>query len=166
MHNKIVLAALIALAVTPAFAHVTLTDPNALPGAHYVAHFRVGHGCSGSPTIALAVTIPEGVSGIQPDAKAGWTLEISHAGSHVSTVTWKGGTLAADKPDEFTIAMTLPGQPGTLAFAATQTCENGVESWTELPAVDGHKLKNPAPLLHVSPTPTTAMPGMKTVFRK
>jgi uncharacterized protein YcnI len=166
MRNKIIPALLLA-SVAPGFAHVSLTETWAKPGAQYVAHFRVGHGCEGSPTTQLKVVIPDGVSGVAPQPVPGWTIEMAHSGARISAVTWKGGSLATSTPHEFAVTMTLPATAGTLAFPTTQTCEKGSESWSELPATDGHKLKNPVPLLTVSPTPPAkampddSMPGMK-----
>ena len=165
MRNKILLAAVFALSPLSAFAHVTLAEPGALPGAQYQARFHVGHGCDGAPTTALSIVIPDGLADVQPVAKPGWTLQTTRAGTRISAVTWTGGTLAANTPDEFAVTMTLPARPVTLAFTATQTCGAKVENWNELPVADGHRLKNPAPLLTVSPTPAKApdnsMPGMK-----
>ena len=95
----------------------------------------------------------------------GWTVQTEQAGGRVKSVSWSGGSLAADKPGEFAVAMTLRSVSGALAFPATQTCQNSVVQWSELPAADGHKLKNPAPILTVSPnpanTPDAATPAMK-----
>ena len=146
MRNRLIPVLLLAASL-PAAAHVTLTEPNAKPGTAIVAHFRVGHGCSGSPTIALKIEIPSGVSDVRPEPAPGWTLKTEQAGGHITSVRWSGGSLAANQPGEFTVAMTLPSASGVLAFPATQTCETGTEQWSELPAADGHRLKNPAPLL-------------------
>ncbi len=159
MRNKILFGALL-LAPFPALAHVTLAEPEAKPGAHYLAHFKVGHGCDGSPTTALSISIPEGVSRVEPQAKPGWKAELVRDGKRVSAVNFSGGTIGATTPDEFAVAMVLPGTLGPLAFPATQTCEKGTESWSEMPAADGHKLQNPAPILTVTQTPSKAMPGM------
>lgn len=35
---------------------------------------RVSHGCSGQPTLRVRIAIPEGVVGVKPMPKAGWTL--------------------------------------------------------------------------------------------
>jgi len=165
MRNKAAPALFLLAGLAPAAAHVTLTEPSAKPGTAYVAHFRVGHGCSGSPTIALSITIPEVVAGVKPQPVPGWTVQTEQAAGRVKSVTWSGGSLAADRPGEFAIAMTLPSTSGALAFPATQTCEKSVVQWSELPAADGHTLKNPAPILTVSPipakTPEPAMAGMK-----
>jgi uncharacterized protein YcnI len=159
MRNKILFGALL-LAPLPALAHVTLGEPEAMPGAHYIGHFKVGHGCDGSPTTALSITIPEGISRVEAQAKPGWKAELVRDGNRISAVNFSGGRIAADAPDEFVVAMDLPGTLGPLAFPATQTCEKGSESWSELPAADGHKLQNPAPILTLTKTPSKAMPGM------
>ena len=56
------LGAAIMLAVPhPALAHITLEQREAPAGSTYKAVMRVGHGCEGSPTIAVRVQIPDGV---------------------------------------------------------------------------------------------------------
>jgi uncharacterized protein YcnI len=154
MRNRIVMALL--LAASPAAAHVTLTEASAKPGAAMIAHFRVGHGCNGSPTIALRIAIPDGVSDVRPQPLPGWTVQTDARGK---SVTWSGGTLAATQPGEFALAMTLPATAGMLYFPATQTCLTGIEQWSELPAAV--PLKHPAPVLTVSPTSGPAAPEMK-----
>jgi uncharacterized protein YcnI len=160
MRNKLLPSILFACLPMAAMAHVTLTEPEAKPGAHYLANFKVGHGCDGSPTTALSISIPPGVSGVEPQAKPGWSAELARDGNRVSAVNVSGGKIAADTPDEFAVAMVLPKTLGPFAFPATQTCEKGLENWSELPAADGQKLKNPAPILNLTETPSRAMPGM------
>src|SRR5271155_2601262 len=133
MRNKLFLSILFASLPMAALAHVTLTEPEAKPGAHYLAHFKVGHGCDGSPTTALSISIPRGVSGVKPKAKPGWNAELVRDGKRVSAVNFSGGTIAANTPDEFAVAMVLPRTLGPLAFPAAQTCEKGSENWSELP---------------------------------
>jgi copper(I)-binding protein/uncharacterized protein YcnI len=153
MRSKLFCAALLLAAPVPAFAHVTLAEPQAKPGAQYTAQFTVGHGCDGSPTTMLAVHIPDGVTGLKPEAKAGWSVEMQRDGAKISQVVWKGGLIPADQKDSFSLDMVLPSRTGQLVFTADQTCQKGSESWSELPAADGHKLKNPAPILTLTPTP-------------
>ena len=145
MRNKMLLTAALSLAPLCAFAHVSLVDTSAAPGAHFVAHFKVGHGCDGSPTTALDIVIPDGVSSVAAQAAPGWTLQKSPDGKQIG---WKGGSLDAKTPGEFAVAMTLPAKPGPLVFAATQTCAAGVENWSEVPP-PGVKSAHPAPVLYV-----------------
>jgi copper(I)-binding protein len=139
LFHLLAIAALVLLVLTmtgEARAHVMLAEPVGAPGDHYTGHFKVGHGCSGSPTIALRIEIPAGVSMVMPQEAAGWTLASERDGSRIKAVSWTGGMVAPDKP-------------GQLLFPATQTCQNGAEYWSEAPAATG-KAKRPAPVLTVA----------------
>ena len=160
MRNRILLTASLSLMPLAAMAHVTLSENSAAPGAHYLAHFRIGHGCGGTSTTGLSIAIPDGVSGVAPEPAPGWTIETVEAAGRVSAVTWKGGSLDAKTPGEFAVAMTLPSKAGALVFAATQTCTSGVENWAEVP-LPGQKSTHPAPVLYVGVPKTDGMaPGM------
>src|ERR1051326_9009895 len=129
----------------PAFAHVTLVAGDAAPGALYDAQFRVGHGCSGSPTTGLRIEIPAAIVSVDPLAVPGWTIASEKDGSgRVSAVRYAGGSLAAGQPGLFTLRLRLPKASGPLAFAVHQTCAEGAEDWTGA-AGSAH----PAPVLTV-----------------
>ncbi len=135
-----------------AWAHVTLAEPNAAPGARYTAHFRVGHGCDGKPTTALTVALPAGVGQVVPEAPAGWSIATVREGTRTSAVTWKGGSLAADKAGIFTVTMTLPAGGSQLVFPAMQMCGATEENWNETPMA-GMTMKHPAPVLTLAAAP-------------
>jgi periplasmic copper chaperone A len=158
-------SALATLAMTAtAFAHITLETREAKAGAYYKAVLKVPHGCDGSATLKVRATIPEGVIGVKPMPKPGWTLETTrgeYAKSYpvmhgapvsegVKDITWTG-KLTDDNYDEFVfqgqIADSL--KPGPLYFPVTQVCEKGEVAWTEIPAEgqSAHSLKAPAPAL-------------------
>lgn len=158
----------VALASPPAgFAHVMLAPAAAAPGASYVGAFRVTHGCAGSATIALRVEIPPEVTGVKPQAKAGWTLDVAKtpspaggsesgseggragAGARVLAITWRGGVLSDDAWDEFGILARLPEQEGPLYFPTVQTCASGETRWTDIPAPGRpwRSAPHPAPVL-------------------
>ena len=165
------LAVTLMLASACANAHVSLETAQAPVGASYKGVLRVPHGCGGSPTIRVRVRIPEGLVGVKPMPKAGWTLETTRAPygktyetPHVSLtegvreISWSGGRLQDDWYDEFTFTGTLAADlpPGaTLYFPTVQDCETGVERWIEIPAegASGHDLKSPAPGLLLLPAP-------------
>jgi uncharacterized protein YcnI len=148
-----------------AFAHVTLEKPEALSGAGYKAVLRVSHGCEGSPTIALSVTIPEGMVGAKPMPKPGWTLDIVKGlyakaypfyhgtiAEGAKTITWSKGSLPDDEYDEFVVSGLLSDSfaPGTLVvFPVVQTCAVGANAWTETPKPGGDA-KMPAPVLTIT----------------
>jgi uncharacterized protein YcnI len=164
--------ALACLAATSpaAFAHATLERPQAPAGSYYKVVLQVGHGCKGSPTVALRVRIPEGVTSAKPQPKPGWKLAVKRTrlaqpvdAGHgrtvdevVSEVAWTGGTLADAEFDEFRIMMKLPDRPGaTLHIPVVQECTQGVHRWIEIPAAGAAAtdLKEPAPALLLTPRP-------------
>jgi uncharacterized protein YcnI len=149
------IAAACALAAQTATAHVTLEITQARADSYYKATLRSPHGCKGAPTVKLRVRIPEGVTGVKPQPKQGWKLEITRAkDSEVSEVAWSGGKLADEHFDEFMMMMKLPDRPGsTLYFPVVQECTQGVHRWIEIPAAgkSSHDLKEPAPALQLTP---------------
>lgn len=173
--SKIVLVvtALAALAIAPAAAHVTLEKRQAAVGSYYKAVFAVPHGCAGSATVKLRVQIPEGVIGVKPMPKPGWTVETvkgkyateyQHHGSKISEgvkeVVWSGGKLADDNYDEFIVAtyLTTGLKPDTtLFFPVVQECEQGTSRWIDIPKAgqgdDGHDSKSPAPGVKLTAKP-------------
>ena len=142
-------AAVISIAASPAFAHVTLEAGEAHLASTYKAVLRVPHGCEGSPTLKVRVQIPEGVIGVKPMPKADWTLETvkgDYAGSYsmwdekvtsgVREIIWTG-RLLDEHYDEFVFRAYLSDQlpaDSMLYFPTVQECEQGVERWIEIPA--------------------------------
>ena len=163
---------LIALTAAPAFAHISLETKQATIGSSYKAVFTVPHGCAGSATVKIRVQIPEGVIGVKPMPKAGWTLETikgkyaaeydyhgSKMSEGVKEVAWSGGKLADDNYDEFVVTTYLTGglKPNsTLYFPVVQECEQGVSRWIDIPKEgegNGHDSKSPAPGVKLMPKP-------------
>jgi uncharacterized protein YcnI/copper(I)-binding protein len=168
------LSALFALAITAmsllcleASAHVSI-DNAETKGGTFKARFNVPHGCEGSATTAVKITIPEGIIGVKPMPKPGWTLATTKAAyaktydyfhgmkvsEGVKTVSWSGGTLLNEHIDEFTLSMfvTKSFAPGTkVYFPVEQVCEKGSHAWNEIPAEgqDAHDLKSPAPAIKI-----------------
>lgn len=164
--------ALVALPLAaPASAHITLAQPEAQVGARYQAVLRVPHGCQGSATVAVRVRIPEGIIGVKPQPKPGWTLEIlrgeyavphtlfgSPVSSGVQEIRWKGGPLPDELYDEFVFVGYASGNltPGeTLYFPVVQECEQGVSRWIDRPTPGSPPAADhsdaPAPALKLVP---------------
>ena len=152
------LGAPLALAAAPAAAHV-VADPNEGPaGGYFRTALRISHGCGEAATVAVRVTIPEGVASAKPQAKPGWTIEIVRrnpaAPGRVDEIVWRGGPLPADQFDEFGLALKLPDGAGrTIYFPTVQECEAGAHRWTAIPK-PGEKwgdLKEPAPFVRLAP---------------
>lgn len=164
------LIALAALAAAPAFAHVTLETPQATAGAGTKLVFRVGHGCEGTATHTLVLTLAPGFRGAKPSPKPGWALAIRRAplaepyeshGRKVSDdvveITWRATTREAWLEDayydEFVVRGQAPLAAGPAWFKLRQLCERGEWNWAEVPAqgTDTRGLKAPAVLLDVQP---------------
>jgi periplasmic copper chaperone A len=163
MTPKLLLAVATAAAfAAPAAAHVTLEQQEAAPHERYKAVLRVGHGCAGSPTIAVRVQIPDGITSAQPMPKPGWEVEIVREAldepisngdggqitERVAEIRWTGGSLPDEFYDEFVFRTRLPDTPGaTIRFPVVRECEEGVHRWIEVPAdgQDAGDLAEPAP---------------------
>ncbi len=161
------LAALL-LSTTPSMAHVTLATGETASGSYYKGVLRVPHGCDGKATKSVSVQIPEGVIGVKPMPKPGWTVTMTKGAyakayeSHgkpvtegVKEIVWSGSELGDDFYDEFVFTSFV-----TDAFAAgqrvyfptVQICTEGEARWTEVPAAgqSARDLKSPAPALRIA----------------
>jgi len=170
-HSRVIVTLAAFLFASTAYSHVSLQVGQAPIDSSYKAVFSVPHGCQGSPTTKIRIRIPEGVVGVKPQPKAGWSLETvegeyakpytrygTKVSSGVKEVVWMGGTLLDEHYDEFVFVSYLsreltPG--GTLYFPVVQECEQGVARWIDLPsadkkAADDHS-DSPAPGLKLLP---------------
>ncbi len=159
--NLVVVTAVAGLMIiaSPALAHIG-TNPGEVPaGGSSTVGFRVGHGCDDSPTVAVSMEIPAGVTSVTPKAKPGWTIEtetgtlpepVDIDGETVSEgvvrVTWTGGSLDPHQFDEFEIRARMPDAEGeTVYFPMVQTCEEGEYAWIQIPEEGGEEPESPAP---------------------
>jgi uncharacterized protein YcnI len=144
-----------------ACAHITSSPDNAPSNSHFIAHFTVPHGCGGSPTVAVRIKIPDGLSEVKPEHKPGWTItqkRYKFAGPPPQTlgapeeIEWRGGPLPDDEYDSFGITMLLPPNQKTLYFPTIQTCQKGENRWVNIPAQgqQWHDVKEPAPFVRVT----------------
>jgi len=173
IRHSLGLIAVAMLAASSASAHITLENRQATVGAYYKAVFAVPHGCAGSATVKIRVQIPEGVIGVKPMPKPGWSVEAikgkyavdydyhgTKLSEGVKEVVWSGGRLPDDNYDEFVVSTFLSGglKPNTtLYFPVVQECEQGVSRWIDIPdeGSTGHSndSKSPAPGLKLMPKP-------------
>lgn len=126
INSPFAVLATVLLSAGPAAAHVTLQDPIARAGSYYAGVFQVSHGCAQSPTVAVRVEIPVGISVARPQPKPGWVLSKDQAQpsspvdgkaeKRVTAVKWSNGRLAADEFDQFAIMLKLPPTPAHLPF--------------------------------------------------
>ncbi len=135
-----------------ASAHIEPDPRAAQAGTATTIAFDVEHGCTDSPTTALAFKLPTGVTNAKAVDKAGWTTE-----SSATEVRFIGGSLDAHTPDHFDIAMTLPTTPGTVHFSIAQTCATGSLSWLDIAEEGKPEPDYPAAALKItSGAPTLA----------
>lgn len=149
-----------------AHAHVTAKPDEGAANSWFETAFKVSHGCDGSPTTGLRVSIPDGVLYVKPQMKPGWTVNVTYRpidpplkGEHgavisqtVATVEWRGSQLPDNLYDTFGLVMKLPaGVDKRLYFPVVQTCESGERAWTEIPAEGQHwhALHSPAPFVQL-----------------
>jgi uncharacterized protein YcnI len=161
------IAVFAALSGSPS-AHVTANPNEGTAGTFFQTSFRVPHGCGGSPTVAIRVKMPDGVTSVKPQMKPGWRIEITmrkldqpidvghgqKVTETVDEVAWRGGPLPDAYYDDFGLQMRLPARPeATLWFPTVQDCERGVTRWIEIPAGDQkwNDLREPAPFVKLRP---------------
>ncbi|MCJ1686301.1 YcnI family protein [Rathayibacter sp. VKM Ac-2927] len=173
--GALVAAGSVALALaapTAASAHVTAAASSTAAGSYTVVTFSLAHGCEGSPTTGLSITIPEGINSVSPTVNPNWDVvknevEIadpvtdSHgntATQRVSDVVYTAKTALADGyRDTLSLQLQLPvdAAGSTLEFPVLQTCETGSTAWDQ-PTVEGEdEPELPAPTVAV----TAAMEG-------
>lgn len=161
-------AALMLLGLGAASAHVDATPTETAAGSYSLVTFAVGHGCDGSSTTALTITLPDELNDATPTVNPNWTISKAAQkldtprtlanGSKVSertaSITYTAKTPLDDhERDTFTLSLQLPDTAGTtLYFPTLQTCETGQTDWKEIPAAGaGHdSVKSPAPALAVT----------------
>jgi periplasmic copper chaperone A len=173
INHPLWLIAFATLAASSASAHILLENRQATVGTYYKAVFAVPHGCAGSATVKVRVQIPEGVIGVKPMPKPGWSVEAikgKYAADYdyhgtklsegVKEVVWSGGKLPDDNYDEFIVSTYLSGglKPNTtLYFPVVQECEQGVSRWIDIPAegsaAHSNDSKSPAPGVKLMPKP-------------
>jgi periplasmic copper chaperone A len=165
------------LAHSAATAHPSFETRQARVGAPYKAVIRIVHGCDGSPTTKVRVVIPEGVIGVKPMPRAGWSIEIKtrpyeraynffHGAvlkEGVREIIWTGN-LPDAYYDELIFSAFLTDSLAagtTLYFPIYQDCEHGSYAWNEVPAPgqDSHALKTPAPGIALLPVADKTAPA-------
>lgn len=140
-------------------AHIDPEPSEAQPGSRVSVGFTVEHGCAGSPTVQLAMRLPDGVTEPAPEPLPGWTGTVD-----ANVITFDGGPLPADQALTFRVSMTLPPTPDvTIYFPFVQRCETGETRWISIPTEGSSaELDEPAPAMElrgaVATTVTAASP--------
>ncbi|MET4002096.1 uncharacterized protein YcnI [Arthrobacter sp. UYCu511] len=159
---------LMLLGLGSASAHVSATPTETAAGSYSLVTFSVGHGCDGSPTTALTITLPDELNSATPTVNPNWTISTTSEkldtprtlanGSKISermaSITYTAKTPLVDhERDTFTLSVQLPDAVGTtLHFPTLQKCEVGQTDWKEIPGAgaDHDSVDAPAPELTVT----------------
>ena len=134
-----------------ASAHVGVTPDTTASGAYANLTFAVPHGCDGSPTTEIRITIPEDVITVTPTVNPGW--DVAKVASttdpdYTSEVVYTAKTPLPDGlRDTFTLSVPLPaGEVGDVVeFPVLQTCEVGSTKWNEETVEGEDEPEHPAP---------------------
>lgn len=158
----------VASAAAPASAHVSVSPTTTEAGAYAVLDFGIGHGCEGSATTKLEISLPAEIPQADLVRHPLWTGELvteeldeptsdAHGNEITERVTRVVYTSTESLPDgvrdSVALSVQLPDAAGeTLAFPVVQTCEQGSNPWTEVAAEgqDPHALDLPAPTLTIT----------------
>lgn len=159
------LAAVTLFFAPTAFAHVSISSGPGYAGTSQIVTFGVGHGCEGSDTYSVEVTIPKEVTTVRalPSAFGEAEVVADDAGI-VTAVKWtKAGKIHAqdDQYYQLGIRIGVPKTPFvTLLFPTKQTCRAAdgsekVVDWKATPAEvamakEGEE-PEPAPALVILP---------------
>lgn len=161
-------AGALALVVAPASAHVTISPDTTAAGSFAVLTVSVPHGCDGSATTKVAISMPEEILQVTATRNPFWDLEVRSEpldqpieDAHGNQITEREAVVVytANEPlpdperDTFELSVQLPDAVGeTLAFPIVQTCEEGATGWTEVAeeGQDAEELEHPAPLVTIT----------------
>lgn len=115
-----------------AFAHMVVTPAQANVGSS--VEFNISVPNERTATVSsLKLSIPAGVTDVQPDVKGGWTIDTTKNGDTVSAITWTG-TIPAGQRADFGFKAQVPASAGDIAWKATQTYADGVVvNWDQTP---------------------------------
>lgn len=129
-------AVLVTVLVMPAiaFAHVVVTPDHAAVGEHVLFTVSVPN----EKTVAMSslkLTIPSGLTDVQPDVTAGWNITTATDGrDNITSITWTG-TIPVGQRADLSFKAQAPAAAGELDWKATQTYADGsVVHWDQNPA--------------------------------
>lgn len=147
----VIVAVLSGVMAGPAAAHVT-ANPDTADAPEFKVGFALGHGCDGSPTTAVRILVPEGVTDVDPQDGDGWEGEVVEEDG-ATQVRWSGGSV----PDGQTFDLVLRGRFTSEAddvtyFPLVQECEQGEHRWIDIPPTveEWGTLDEPAPFVRLA----------------
>jgi uncharacterized protein YcnI len=134
----VIASVIVATAPGVAFAHVTVTPSEALTGSYETFTTSVPNE-KHIPVTEVRLIIPETIESVTPTVKPGWQIQTKKSNDKVTEITWTGGTIDAERRDEFTFSAHLPSVAGDITWKAYQTYQDGsVVSWDQPQTDHGH----------------------------
>lgn len=119
------------LSVSNVSAHVTVKPGEVETSTYQVFTVNVPNE-KDIPTTSVRVVMADGVSGVTPTQKAGWSVSAVEADDAVREITWEGGEITKGLRDEFSFSAKTPNDAGSLKWKAYQTYSDGtVVSWDQ-----------------------------------
>jgi uncharacterized protein YcnI len=169
------------LAGAPAWAHVSITPPEAAKGSDAVLSFGVADESEDLTTTQVEVFFPEDhpIAEALVQAIPGWTTEVKTekvdqpietdegtVTERVASIVWKGGAIEPEHFQQFSVSVGLPDDADELVFKTLQTYSDGsIVRWIEEETAGGEEPEHPAPVLALTEggdghgtTATTAAP--------
>jgi periplasmic copper chaperone A len=156
--TRLALGAAVGLALvvgTPlaASAHVHVTPGASAAEATTTLTFSFSHGCEESPTTAMIIDIPQGVTNVVPVASALWSIDRTLADNGTVTRVTYTATQPIEKGVKGEVAMdarfAAELADSQVAFPVTQKCVTGENDWTQVAAEGAPEPESPAPLVSV-----------------
>ncbi len=150
-----------------ASAHIDIDPSSTAAGSYAVLSLALPHGCDGSPTTSISISIPESVVSVTPTVNPGWTVAKTAVDLAKPITDEEGNTIStrigrvvytAITPMEdglrttFDLSVPLPADAAgkTLEFPVLQTCVTGSTTWDQH-AVEGKaEPEHPAPSIVVT----------------
>ncbi|WP_229053848.1 DUF1775 domain-containing protein [Aeromicrobium sp. Leaf350] len=117
----VVLGILLGWTAGPASAHVLLERAVPLGDGSVELAITFDHSCDASPTVELAVEVPDGSELVSGTGPAGWS-----ATAEGSRIVFTGPGIGNGENPRFSVVARLTGSVGeTLLFPTRQTCADG-----------------------------------------
>lgn len=150
-----------------ASAHIDIDPSSTAAGSYAVLSFALPHGCDGSPTTSISISIPESVVSVTPTVNPDWTVAKTAVDLAKPITDAEGNTIStrigqvvytAITPMEdglrttFDLSVPLSADAAgkTLEFPVLQTCVTGSTAWDQH-AVEGEaEPEHPAPSIAVT----------------
>ncbi|XAS68517.1 YcnI family protein [Micrococcaceae bacterium Sec5.7] len=161
-------AGLMLAGTTGASAHVGVTPDTTAANSHALLTFGIPHGCDGSATTKVTITLPAELNDAQPTVNPNWSVEkVTEQlpgprkladGSSITKRTSKivytaKAPLSPELRDALVLSAKLPDAAGTtLYFPTLQNCEQGQTDWSQIAKAgqDPHSLEAPAPSVTIT----------------